>query len=178
LIEKAVNAPAVGRCSALQPEGGGPIVDQTHLHVGPETASLHHRPTCPAGRHQGLETGPCGVRRCAGGEARPQPRARVGSEGELADQQQPAAGVAQAEVHPPSGIGEHPVSDQPFGQTFNAYRCVVGLHAGEHQQTGTDGGDPAHADIDMGAAHALEQGDHHGRLAGHAGSVKQGPAGG
>src|SRR5688572_18796334 len=100
----------------FQQERHRTVVDQTDHHMGAEPPGFHPgRVLLPARCQQPVEDGFSQFRRGRGGEAGAHPAAGVRGQGELADQQQPAAGVGDAEVHPPLPVIEDAVAEQAFG---------------------------------------------------------------
>ena len=74
-----------------QPEGDRPVVDQGHPHARSESAGLDLRVAAAGGRCKRREQCASGLRVGRGGETRPGALAGIGRQGELGDQQQPAA---------------------------------------------------------------------------------------
>lgn len=90
-------------------------------------------------------------------KARPRAAPGVGGEGELWHQQQAAADLGQAEVHPASLVREHAQDQQAFQQSVGFGFGIAGLGAHQHQQAVAD---RAAVDIDLGRGYPLQQADH------------------
>lgn len=102
------------------------------------------------------------VRRCGAGEARPHARTGIGRQGELADQQQAAAGVAQRPVHLPGLVGEHPVTQQALGHAPQLGLGIARFHAHQRQQARTNLADRFVIDVDGSLADTLDKDEHRG----------------
>src|SRR3990167_3683041 len=106
--------------SDFEQKGHRAVVDQMHLHVGTEAAAGDRRMLEPGLLDQQLEQrGAQGWRRRCG-KTRAQTVARVGCQGELRDQQQAAADIAERQVHLAVGIAEYPVVEQLVQQLGDA----------------------------------------------------------
>src|SRR5882757_10524979 len=100
----------------FQPERHRTVIDQRHLHVGPEYA----RGYLPVGASRPLQEmvtkAPCLIGSRSGAEARPGAFVGVGGKGELRNQQQLSPDVAQRQVHLALLIGKDPVRQDPLQQ--------------------------------------------------------------
>ncbi len=113
-----------------------------------------------ADRHQLIEKPFSLGRRRGAGEARAHARAGVGGQGELADQQQTAAGIPQGAVHLAGIVGENTITQQPVSHPRQHRRFVARLHPHQRQQAGADL--PHHRVInrDRGLGNTLDQAKH------------------
>src|SRR5690606_4388136 len=100
------------------------------------------------------------VRGGCGAESRAHAGAGIGGQGELADQQQPAAGLCQGAVHAALGVGEDPVAEQAPGHPRHLRLAIARLHAHQRQQARPDAADRLAPDADAGFADALDQAEH------------------
>ena len=111
------------------------------MHVGAEAAGGDRTMPATDGLDQGIKTGQGLFRRRGRGKTRAQTGTGIGSQGELADQQDPTGHGLHRQIHPAFGITEHAVSQQAFGHAFNGCFGIAGLHRHQGQQTGADGAD-------------------------------------
>jgi len=108
--------------------------------------------------------------RCGGGKPRTHPAAGIGSEGELADQQQSALGLGERAVHPPVCIGKYPVADKARGHAFDLRWPILRFHPDQGEQPCPDLADDGMFYADTGVGDALDQGKHRELLGGQAGA--------
>ena len=93
-------------------------------------------------------------------EARAITAPRIGRKRELRDEQQPAAGIAEAQVHLPRAVREQAEGQDPVDEACGARLRVAALGAGEREDAGTDLADGAAVDRDARFGDPLEQRDH------------------
>jgi len=92
----------------------------------------------------------------------PEAAGRVGEQGELRDDQNFAAALPDIEVHFAGRIGEHAVSDKPFGGPWQISVRIIPAETGKDQQAGADLSDNPAIDFDRRLADPLQQ-EQHGR---------------
>jgi len=100
-------------------------------------------------------------RRCGGGgKSRTHARAGIGSQGELADQQQPALDIGKRAIHPPATVGKHPVAQKARTHAFNLCRPIFWFHPDQGDKAGADLTNNVLFNTDAGVGDALDQGKH------------------
>src|SRR5215472_7086234 len=97
------------------------------------------------------------------GRAR-EPRARsllrVGREGELRHQEQPARHLAQGEIHAPLAVREDAVGEQPLEETLGFALRVIASDGDEGEQSARDSADHGAVDAHFGTLDTLDETDH------------------
>jgi hypothetical protein len=139
----------------LQPESDRSVVAQRHLHVGAKFASGDDRVLLPGQLHKQVEQLSTQVRRCGRAEAGAVAAPSIGRQRELRHQQQPAALLAEVEIHFPVAIRKHPVCQQSFQQSLSLSRCVTLFNTQQHQQAGANPANFGTGNGDMGMCDTL-----------------------
>jgi hypothetical protein len=129
--------------------------------MGTEASRFHpRRMFLPAGCQQLVEDGFSQFRGSRSGKTGAHAAAGIRSQGELADQQQAATGVGDAEVHPALPVVEDAIAEQAFGHARNLRCAIARLDADQGKQAGADRTDGVAVDGDAGLGDALDEGEH------------------
>src|SRR5690554_5469095 len=127
-----------GRGPDVQWNGDWPVIDQRDLHIGTKFAACHFGMQRPRLLHEVIAHCLTVLGWRGGSETRPIAFVSVGSQGELAHDQQAAAYVLNTAVHPAVFVGKDAQLEYFLQQDVCLCMCIGRLGAEQNQQAGAD----------------------------------------
>jgi hypothetical protein len=150
----------MARSLRFQPKSDGAVVDQSHLHVGPEYTAFYARVPSARRRNELFEQTPRQGWRGRRGETRPQSVAGIRGQRELRYEEKTPADLVEIEVHFSVIIAENAISQYFFHETSARLGIIVRPNPDQYQKAVPDGGDNRSFDPDLGFADPLKEADH------------------
>src|SRR5687767_6125228 len=146
--------------AAVDGEGRGAVVRRRYDHVGAELAGGDRHAGLPDRINERVEPDAAllGWRRAV--EGRSAAAAGGGGDGEVADEEDGAAGLAEVEVEMLVGVAEDAEGDELVGGPGDLVGGLAGVDGGEDEQAGADLADDAAGDFDFRPRDPLDDGDH------------------
>src|SRR4051812_29199546 len=145
---------------SFQPERHRTVIDQRHLHVGPEYARGYGPMGRPGTVQEIVKEALCLLRGRRPAEARSGAFLSLGGQGELRNQQQLALDVAQREIHLPLLVAEDPVGQDPLQEPVRGSHGIAALHTNKGKDAAPDGTDGLGIDGHRSTVYPLNERNH------------------
>lgn len=141
-------------------KGDRAVVDQLHLHVGTKAPGFHWLMRNSCQFDQAIEQVLAKLGTGCAAETGTHAAGGVGGQGELRDQQQAAADIAQRTVHAAFAVAEDTIAEDAFQHAPDLRFAITALDGDQGEQAGSDLADDFRIDFDARFADALDQRDH------------------